>query len=53
MNKKQLATLGQLYNTMLTINTKGEDTIAMSACLQSLYKLIVELNEQGEKEVKE
>lgn len=53
MNKNILPTLGQVYNTLLNINTKGEDTLAMSACLQALYKLIVELNEQGEKEVKE
>ena len=39
---------------MLNINTKGEDTIAMSACLQALYKVIIELNkEQGEKVIEE
>ena len=51
MNKNNINTLTQVYNALLTINTKGEDTISMAMCLQALYKLIIELN--GEKEMEE
>ena len=53
MNKENINVLTQIYNTLLNINTKGEDTIAMSVCLQSLYALIVNLNNQGEKVIEE
>ena len=45
MNKDNLNVLTQIYNTLLEISTKGEDTIAMSACLQSLYKVIINMKQ--------
>jgi hypothetical protein len=36
MNYNDLEFLTRLYNTLLLINTKGEDTIMMGECLKSL-----------------
>lgn len=33
---QNLAQLAQIYNTLCTISTKGEDTINMALCLQAL-----------------
>ena len=54
MNIKELETLTQIYNTMIRINTKGEDTLLMAECLQALRSFILmkdkELKEQREEE---
>lgn len=43
--------LTKLYNTLLLIETKGENTKIMAQCLQYLEQLIVaERNKQGESE---
>lgn len=46
MTYEKIETLSRLYNTLLLINTKGEDTIYMSDCLKSLFSFI-----KNEKEV--
>ena len=42
MTQEQLLILAKLYNTMMTIETKGESTHLMSQCLHTLYSLIKE-----------
>ena len=42
MTQEQLLILAKLYNTMMTIETKGESTHLMSQCLNTLYSLIKE-----------
>lgn len=40
MDEENIKKIGEVYNTLLTINTKGEDTISMALCLQTLYNLL-------------
>ena len=46
MTYEKLETLSRIYNTLLLINTKGEDTMIMADCLRAM-KSCVE-NEQRE-----
>ena len=48
MNYNDLELLTRIYNTLLLINTRGEDTIAMGECLKA-FKTFV-LNKQEELE---
>lgn len=49
MTYEKLETLSRIYNTLLLINTKGEDTIVMADCLNALRSFVT--NEQRELEV--
>ena len=49
MTYEKLDTMSRIYNTLLLINTKGEDTMVMGDCLRALKSFI--LNEQKELEV--
>ena len=49
MTYEKLETLSRIYNTLLLINTKGEDTLIMADCLNAL-RIFVQ-NEQRELEV--
>ena len=49
MTYEKLETLSRIYNTLLLINTKGEDTMVMGDCLRAMKSFI--LNEQKELEV--
>ena len=40
MNKEDLIKLANIYNTLLGVSTKGEDTIIMAKCLDSLKSFI-------------
>ena len=40
MSEEIIKTIGEVYNTLLTINVKGEDTISMAFCLQNLYNIL-------------
>lgn len=44
MTYEKLETLSRIYNTLLLINTKGEDTIVMAECLNALKTFV--LNEK-------
>lgn len=37
--------LSRIYNTLLLINTKGEDTLIMADCLRALKNYIIETQE--------
>lgn len=41
--------LNQIFDGLMTISTKGEDTVAMAQCLQALNQLI-QLIPEAEKE---
>ena len=41
MNYNDLEFLTRLYNTLLLINTRGEDTIIMGDCLKSLQNFVL------------
>lgn len=48
MTYEKLETLSRIYNTLLLINTKGEDTIIMADCLNAMRSFVT--NEQRELE---
>jgi hypothetical protein len=41
MTYEKLETLSRIYNTLLLINTKGEDTLVMADCLKALRNFIL------------
>ena len=43
-------TLNQLYNTLLTIETKGDATLKMAACIDALQKVLTELAQKNNHE---
>ena len=43
MTQEQFAQLQRIYNTFLTISTKGEDTLVMADCLRALQQLAGEI----------
>ena len=48
MTYEKLETLSRIYNTLLLINTKGEDTLIMADCLKVMRTFVQ--NEQKELE---
>ena len=50
MNYEKLETLSRIYNTLLLVNTKGEDTLIMADCLNALRSFMN--NEQRELQLK-
>lgn len=50
MTQEQIILLAKIYNMLMTIETKGTDTIQMAKCLTNLKDLILEIQgEKGEK----
>ena len=49
MTYEKLETLSRIYNTLLLINTKGEDTIVMADCLNAMRSFV--MSEQKELEI--
>lgn len=43
MNNSQIEQLVKVYNTLLMVTTKGEDTIIMGQCLHALYQILSEI----------
>ena len=41
MNYNDLELLTRIYNTLLLVNTKGEDTMVMGECLKTLQNFIL------------
>lgn len=46
MSENQVQKMTQIYNTLLMISTRGEDTMIMAECLKAFQQLI----EEGAKE---
>lgn len=42
MSKEQLTLLSQIYNTLLLVETKGENTMIMAECIKALQGIIGE-----------
>lgn len=40
MTKMQQEQLARIYNTLLLISTKGEDTLIMAECLRAMQDMI-------------
>lgn len=45
ITREQVEQLTRIYNTMLTIGTKGEDTLIMADCLRALEQTIIQINQ--------
>lgn len=41
MNYNDLELLTRVYNTLLLVNTKGEDTMIMGECLRALQNFVL------------
>ena len=52
MTKEQLMQLQRIFNTLMTIETKGENTLIMADCLRALQQLSqsIEIIEEKEEE---
>ena len=50
MTYEKLETLSRIYNTLLLINTKGEDTLTMADCLKALRNFILTNQSKVEEE---
>ena len=52
MTQEQAFQLTRIYNTLLIVGTKGEDTIIMGDCLKAFKSLLpeIEIIEEKEKE---
>lgn len=48
MNYNDLELLTRLYNTLLLVNTKGEDTMLMGDCLKVLQTFLLTKNKENE-----
>ena len=42
MKENQVKNLTQIYNTLLLVSTRGEDTVIMAECLKALQRVIEE-----------
>lgn len=47
MTQEQIVTMAKIYNSLMTVETKGTNTVTMAKCLETLKELIIQL--QGEK----
>ena len=45
MTQEQLVQLTGIYNTLLTVHTKGEDGFVMTDCMRALQQVLVDINE--------
>ncbi len=48
ITKEQVEQLTRIYNTMLEIRTKGEDTLVMADCLRAFEQVITAVIKSGE-----
>lgn len=43
ITREQVEQLTRIYNTMLEIRTKGEDTLVMADCLRALEQVVTQI----------
>ena len=48
ITREQLDQLTRIYNTMLEIRTKGEDTLVMADCLRALEQTLVAISQSSQ-----
>lgn len=44
ITREQLEQLARIYNTMMNISTKGEDTFVMADCLRALEQVVTAID---------
>lgn len=44
IKREQLEQLARIYNTLLNISTRGEDTLVMADCLRALEQVIKQID---------
>lgn len=44
ITREQLEQLARIYNTLLNISTKGEDTLVMADCLRALEQVVKQID---------
>lgn len=44
MNQENLVQLNRIFNTLLLVSTKGEDTMIMGDCLKAFKQLLAEIS---------
>ncbi len=45
MTNEQLQQLARIYNTLLTVTTKGEDTVIMADCIRAFQQVLLEIRD--------
>jgi len=45
ITQEQLIQLSRIYNTLLTVETKGENSLIISDCIRALQQLIQEIQQ--------
>lgn len=45
MTNEQLQQLARVYNTLLTITTKGEDTVVMADCIRAFQQVLLDIRD--------
>jgi len=45
ITQEQLIQLSRIYNTLLTVETKGENTLIMADCVRALQQLAQEIQQ--------
>lgn len=53
MNKEELQQLANIYNTLLSVHTCGEDTFIMTDCMRALSNYIMTKQKELQEENKE
>lgn len=50
ITQEQFMQLTRIYNTLLTVSTKGEDTMVMADCVRAFQQVLVELSKSAEEQ---
>ena len=48
MTRQQAEQFISIYNTLLNVSTRGEDTLIMADCLRALERVVKQINEEQE-----
>ena len=46
--EKHVETLVKIYNTLLMVSTRGEDTVVMGQCLAAMRDILMQLQDKAE-----
>lgn len=47
ITQEQFEQLSRIYNTLLEVNTKGEDTLIMADCIRALQQELTQIAQSG------
>lgn len=53
ITREQVEQLTRIYNTLLEVGTKGQDTLVMADCLRALEQVIIQINQSQSAESNE